>query len=242
MRTQLWFPGLACLLFVTLGVPAPVDADSVALGTTSLSPIGQPAVEQDQAVAQQFTLTSSLNVSSLDVTINSDGGVLTSPLLVWITDSLGPSTTASNVLFKASAGPGPFSNSDVNIPVGQTFSTGTYYLLLSTESNLPSASWGLAQSTLASSVGTVGEAFYCCFPSATDTGSFPPSQTYFQLFNLDNQPGLMLFDLRTAAVSTPEPASFVLLGLGLLALICVRERLRTASKFFGNSSPDLLLR
>jgi hypothetical protein len=208
---------LFCLMSLLVCVPA--YADTI-LGTTTGCVCAEPVIESTQALAQQFTLTSTVTLSSIDLGLNQ--GLGTAPIVLQLTNALGSGTTSANVVFQSSI---PSTvvpttiGSILNVATPITLGPGTYYLVLSTSDNF-GYDWQLASSTLASTVGTVGSSMYCCFPNTV--GSFAPAETFK---NLTGEPApYFMFDLQTAsAPSVPEP-SVLLLLLPSLSLFFARRR------------------
>jgi len=206
-----------CLL-ASLAMPA--FANTVLLGTSNPFTGAEPIAESTQAIAQPFTLTTSVSISTIDLTINKE--LPTDPLIVQLTDAIGPGTTTSNVVFQTSLSPGSISVSPGNVAIAApiTLGPGTYYIVLSTTDGF-GYDWELAQSVLPSSVGTVGHDLYCCFPNPV--GSFAPAETFKDITGL-NEPAQFLFDLQSGSTtSAPEPASMLLVATGTAAL-SVRKR------------------
>jgi hypothetical protein len=192
------------------------------LGTDTPFTGAIPAIESTQAVAQAFTLTSSVSVSSIDLGLGNGPNV--APIALQLTDSLGPGTTALDVLFTASI-PGstvPTFTALVNVPASLTLGPGTYYLVVSLPgSPLYDYTWSTAYNVLPSSVGTVGQGLYCCFPNPV--GVFPPAETFKPLTPPGpGDPTQLYFDLQGAAVPEPSLAALLTGGLGLV--IALRKR------------------
>jgi len=219
MNTRVRLCLLACVVIGGLLVARLAAADTIALGTDLKAATGL-GVEADQADAQQFTLTSALAVSSVDLGLF-ESSLLPTTVLFQLTDKIGPGTTAADVLSHTSI-TGTFSTT-TNVAVGLTLAPGTYYLVLSlTPPSIPDVGWSQASTILPSSVGTVGPSYNCCFSTSTPAGPFPPSQTFKEAFELGSPttPVVSEFDLETpGTVSAPEPSSIVLLGSGLIGLL-----------------------
>src|SRR5919109_2894124 len=140
------------LVFAVIGA----NADTVLLGATNPGQIGA-ALSTTQAIAQPFTLTQAVHISSIDVLIAPFVGGAGQEVLQ-LTNSLGPGTTAANVL----------ATQTFNIPVlpaaGSTFSlttslsllAGTYYVVASSPDTVKNNGVIYATTILPSSVGTIG--------------------------------------------------------------------------------------
>lgn len=193
------------------------EAAPVVLGTDTLLLGGMPIAENTQALAQPFTLTSSVSVTAIDVFLIG-GTLITDPLLVQLTNSLGPGTTNSNVLLNTSLAPSGVPTSPpgaiVSFPVSITLTPGSYYIVLST-TDIWGYDWAEALNMPPSAVGTVGQAMSCCFPNTV--GSIPAAETF--KVAKSGPADKFYFGLE----GVPEPSSAALFAFGIL-LVAARRK------------------
>lgn len=215
-RWQHWL-----VVFALVGLGSSASASSILLGTDTPFLGGNPALEDTQALAQAFTLTQGVTLSSLDVWVGD--GPSSAPIVVQITDSLGPGTTIANVVYS-----GTIPGTSVTGPVGEvsaaasvSLAPGTYYLVLSTANTL-GFGWESTFGVLPSTVGTVGQGYYCCFPAAV--GSFPPSETYKTLAGNLVQGSATQLHFALEGTSAPEPSAALLLALAAMVAANARRR------------------
>jgi len=212
------FAGFLVLACAVILLALPARADSVLLGTGG-SVTGGPGLFPDNYLAQGFSLTTTANVSSINVFIS---GVGVGSILMQLTDSIGPGTTASNLLSSATfAQPnsgGGLNGQWVSIPVSVTLGAGTYYIVLSTTNS--GGGWLQFDTYLPSSVGSVGSYYWSNTATPLDS-TFPPASTWNTC-----GPGISCalgFEV-VGNTSVPEPGTLVLLSLGLAAVWCRRRR------------------
>jgi hypothetical protein len=202
------------LVSIVLVPGSAARAASVVLGTSNLYNGGMPIAENTQAIAQTFTLTSTVSLSAIDLFIGAGNGLEVDPLTVQISDSLGPGTTPADIVLTTtmlpSAIPSIAPGAVVSLPVSVTLGPGSYALVLST-TDIWGYDWALANTVLPSVVGTVGQSLYCCFPNPV--GVFPPAETFK---STTTGPPQYFFQLESAP--EPLPVALLALALGALAL------------------------
>ena len=210
------------LVLLTLGIAAvsmPARAStllSVSGPIFSNSGIGLAPLQQAAAVS--FTTANALN--GVDLTALGGGSV---PLTVdaYLTNSLGPGTTAANVVasntFVSALGDHQPETAFANLDLGP----GTYYMLLVAlgESNL--TGWDLTYSPTVTAVPGLSYGTSYVSPDIADAGGFPPASADF--FTSAQTGGATLLFSISPTAAVPEPASAVLLASGLL--LCLRKRM-----------------
>jgi len=206
---------------------------SVILGTNLPSLASTLTISDCCFLSQPFTLKTAINVASINVQVAGTGTYQTT---VWLTDKVGPGTTASDVLFQSTQifpdNGGGVSGETVSLPINQNLSSGTYYLIMSTSvqdaSGGPAIGWLLSTSTLSSTVGSVGlGADSCCSGGSTNTAFAPASTFMTGVFG----EGVFAFQIDGTVIlppgeplGTPEPATVFILGAGLLFFSGLRFR------------------
>jgi hypothetical protein len=202
---------------VLLAVVSPcfVKADTVLLGT-----LGDPeysiSFQQHQYLAQQFTFSTDVTLSSTKMTFVDNSGSAFNGVFQ-VVDSLGPGSTAANVHFTTGITlPAGLNPTTVTVPTPLTLDAGTYYLLLSTTDLFPlQTRWQLGASILPGGFGTVGDSYFSISQNVTlpvaspfsFIGGFPT--TYFA-FQIEGSP-------------VPEPSTFFLLGMAAISLLGYRK-------------------
>jgi len=194
------------VLLILLVVPV-VKADGVLVGNT---PVTSPAlaVSSDEFLAQPFVLTGTATVSEVNVLFIAD--LANSVFDLEITNGLGSS---ANVLAQAVfSNPLPFNPPPMtfSIPLNQTLSAGTYYIVASTPSGSKGGGW---IEGVAPTVGTIPPLFFANSPNNDST--FPPASNWAKLSETAN--------FQVIGTQMPEPGSLVLLCSGILAIGVLRR-------------------
>ena len=141
------------------------SADSTLVGTSDPGNIGG-AVSSSQAIAQPFTLTTAAKITSVNVLfVPFLGG--SSAITLQLTNSIGPGTTAANVLAQQvfSLSGLPDQGQYFSMPINTTVNAGTYYLVFSSSDPAKDNGTDYASSTLPSSDGSAGFALASTSPA-----------------------------------------------------------------------------
>lgn len=188
-------------------------------------------------VAQAFTLTDEAIASDISVWVKYDN--VPSTFDLQLTDSLGPGTTGSNVLF---SGEGTYGAAAgwVDLEIGSLDLTpGTYYVVMTSDTPVPTPSLdgsdcggtpapgGFKLCYLAGEWGSNGtsqgvdgslDSSYDAFAPGPDS----PALTAFNLSN-PNSFGEVEFQLNGDLASSPEPETMGLVGLGMAILLLTQK-------------------
>ena len=167
-----------------------------------------------------WTVTGSYTDVSVSALISSGSASEEGAGTLYLTNSLGPGTTAANVIAETAVTNLEYEpTADTGLFSGLTLGPGTYYLISSSNLGVGGIEWeGLSgPTTTAPDVTSGGDLF------SFGTAAFAPSDTFGPLG--DPSFGVDVTGTPAAAVAVmPEPGSLVLLGTGLLGLVGVIKR------------------
>jgi hypothetical protein len=176
----------------------------------------------DEMLVSSWTETGSyINVSISAVLSNQFGGNPNSTLSAYLTDRIGPGTTAADVIASTSISPTTFDETDT-LFTGLSLGAGSYYLVLAAPGKF-AGWWGTNSPTITTDTGVTDTGYY--YTNLQGNGSpddaFPPAST----FSPDTTDFLLYSATGTASSATPEPSSFILAGLAGIFLFSVKSRL-----------------
>jgi hypothetical protein len=217
----------------------PARADGILLGTPHLLVPGIGGdVNPGEAVAEGFYLTQTVALTGVNIGIFSDTESNPDLFLFQLTNRIGPGTTFGNILATFPVGgsdipPDPFDfcglapgcvSPYLSLASSLMLQPGEYFVVgaeVHKPDLLGGAAWEGESSTLPSSVGGIGPAFFSS--GLIDTTN--PSNSTWSAFT-DNR--LLDFQLLGTVSKVPEPASAFLLvgGLGALYLAGLYNRQR----------------
>ena len=177
------------------------------LGTSFSQTVGGFAVNSQQYLADGFTLTAAVDASSVDVQLQALQNV-TAPILVQLTNSLGPGavTLAQDTFTFSSSSPFPYKQTLI-VPLNLDLAAGQYYLVVSSTGTTGIIGW-VPDTPLTSSLGSIDDGFY--FTGGASLNSSNPAQS---VWGFDNASNPLQFQLNATAV--PEPTSWILLFTGV---------------------------
>jgi len=203
---------------VALLFPCFVNADTVLVGILG-DPNFSVSFQEHQYLAQQFTFSTDVTLSSAKMTFVDNSGPAFNGVFQ-VVDSLGPGSTSANVLFTAGITlPSSVNPTVVTVPTPLALNAGSYYLLLSTTDPLPLRTWWqLGASVLPSAYGTVGDAYFSisqnvALPVASPFTVLTAFPTSYLTFQLEGNP-------------VPEPASILLCLAAIFSTLMRRKRTR----------------
>ena len=135
------------------------------------------AVFHQQFLAQGFTLTSPVHISTINLQMSGFG---VDQFTLWVTNSIGPGTTQANVLLQTNLTfpntGGGISGATVAAPVDLDLAPGNYFIVLSSAQQNFLQGWMLANVALPSTVGSVGT-WNFTFGGNLNV-AFPPASTF----------------------------------------------------------------
>ena len=202
----------AALIVLILSFAAQAQADSVLLGTGGTPLQGVLAFGPNGPLAQSFTLTTTINVSAINIFVS---GGSSGPLLIQLVNMIGLGTTTSNVLAQGSVSPSG-ATEWLSIATATTLGPGTYFLVVSSATPNNSG-WIRTAGNLPSTVGTVGTTF---FTNASNVDlAFAPASNW-----LGNGVTNVGFEIVGNTNPVPEPGTLALMGSGLAGIWLRRRR------------------
>lgn len=135
------------------------------------------AVILQQFLAQGFTLTSPVHISTINLQMSGFG---VDQFTLWVTNSIGPGTTQANVLLQTNLTfpntGGGISGATVSAPVDLDLAPGNYFIVLSSTQQNFVQGWMLANVVLPSTAGSVGT--WSFTSGANLNTAFPPSSIF----------------------------------------------------------------
>jgi hypothetical protein len=173
--------------------------------------------QQNQYLAQEFTLNASAQLTSVSLTFFDNDGPSFGALFQ-IVDQLGPGTTNANVLFSAAVTmPAGLNPAVLEISVANALTPGVYYLLLSTDELLPlQTRLANGGDVVAGTPGLPGSAYF----SVSQNTAFPAASPFVPVGGFPTP-----FAAFTVEGTIPEPKSLHILGvLALAALVMPSKR------------------
>jgi hypothetical protein len=165
----------------TLKIVITVEATpNILLGTDLPAQNGEIAVILQQTLAQRFSLTSPISFSEIKLQMSGFG---VDQFTLQLTNSIGPGTTQANVLFQTTATfpntGGGINGTTLSVPVNLSLPPGDYFIVLSSTQQDITQGWLIANTTLPSTVGSVGELFFSLIPNVNV--AFPPASAFTPL-------------------------------------------------------------
>jgi CHAP domain len=138
-----------------------------------------------QFLAQQFVVTTPIQVNYISLPIEDFGGVGGGQLTVWLTNSIGPGTSSANVLFQGSASLPSAGGTIETISLSTNFllAPGTYYLVLSSPISPPQAGgWLDSTELLADTAGSATSGIFSTdAPGGVLDANFPPASDFVSI-------------------------------------------------------------
>ena len=222
------FPAMASPADVLLVGVSPFPTSGT-LGISGVAPSGD--IGFAQFIAQPFSLTQSATTSGIILFLSGSGSY---PLLLQLTNAVGPGATAANVLMQFSFSfPYPsfaanqYLPETIAIPSNVSLSAGNYFLVLSSTQPQVGTSpplvlgWDDFGFPIKGQVGhTLLATDNPFFASSSVDPSFPPDSSFVSVFESP-----MGFEIFGTPTPTPEPDSLLLMlsGFGILIEIARRR-------------------
>jgi hypothetical protein len=168
---------VASLGCAVIGYATPVSIGTVLFGEIGQQPAGSVGLGTTQFLAQQFTVFDPTDVNVVYVNLYLPGGPTTvTDVTLWITDKIGPGTSASDLLYKTS-----FASDNVLGQVPEVMlaitaipdvplAPGNYFLVLSSAGTLPDLGgggsnyfyWATSSPYSGNTGGVPDSGFYAC--------------------------------------------------------------------------------
>jgi len=213
---------IACLFAMgTVGLAPGATILSITGPLASSSGLGMTNFNSAQSAAgEAFALATGFTNLSIIVSLGvfEDEPV---PLTAWVTNKIGPGTTAANVIATTTGTPltsGPYTAFS-----GLSLGPGTYYLVLAAVQQFNNVGWDWTETQTVTTA--PGVTFLGQFANPGNTNDswnvLPPSYGDFGSLQFDN-PFLTQISGDPAAV--PEPQTIALTGMGMVVLLFHRSR------------------
>lgn len=181
-----------------------------ATGTSSFNPQG---VSWTQTAAY-----TNVSVTAELASMNAQGGGTGT---VYLTNMIGPGTTAANEIAVATLSGVPGTATEVLVFSGLNLGPGTYYAVLF---NTPGTVGVLGEGNQTlDSLATPGNTTNLDLTYGSGDNSYPPADVFFSVSS-DIFDGIYTVSGTPAAAVSPEPSSLILLGTGLLGFAGITRR------------------
>ena len=165
----------ACL-FTNSATPR-ITVEQILMGTDlpTTNTTAELAVGSYQTLVQRFALTAPVTISTINLQMSGFG---VDQFTLWVTNSIGPDTTKTNVLLCTNLTfpetVGGISGATVSVPVNLKLAKGNYYIVLSSTQTDLHQGWLSSTTTLPSMIGSVGTWDVALSPNR----AFPPASTF----------------------------------------------------------------
>jgi hypothetical protein len=160
------------------------------------------------------------NVSISAVLSNQFDGNANSTLTAYLTDQIGPGTTAANVIASTSVTPTNFEETDT-LFTGLSLGPGSYYLVLAAPGDF-AGWWGANSPTITTEPGVTDTGdYHADHPNGGPNDAFPPAS----VFLADGADNFLYTVTGDASSAAPEPSTLILAGLAGTFLFSAKLRL-----------------
>jgi hypothetical protein len=175
----------------------------------------------DEMLVGSWTETGSYtNVSISAVLSDQFDGNPNTTLTAYLTDQIGPGTTAANLIASTSIAPTTYDETDT-LFTGLSLGAGSYYLVLAAPGDF-AGWWGTNSATITTDIGVTDAGdYHADHPNGSPDDTFPPASTFIA----DASDTFLYTVTGDASAATPEPSTFMLAGLAGAFLFCAKLRL-----------------
>jgi len=177
---------------------------------------GLGTAPRQQIGAVAFSAPVPLVNADIEVTLN----VLSAETITaWLTNQIGPGTTAANVIASDTFSPGTLGDSQYAALPPISAAAGTYYLVLAAVGASNEVGWDSTDTPVITGIGT-----YISSQSASETAPFP----FGPAGDFTPEAQTLLFQVSSSTTAVPEPAPDGMFAAALIALAAARRRRRRA--------------